>query len=250
MPFAQPRIVRSPDDCFFYHAMDLPNWGTLKYDSHWDLRGRFEDYIGHVDLRGKRFLEIGAASGFISLEAERRGAEVVSFDMERAEQRQFFPDDRLLGSTQQVNDGVRQELERLKNAYWFSHAAFGSRARAFYGDIYNIPDEIGVFDIVFFGQVLVHLRDPLVALHQGARRCRETLVITEGMFWDWWPRMRFLTGSRDSWWLLSTKLYRHWLATLGFSIKRLTWKTYYFHGPDGRRPFRLGTIVARRTKVS
>ncbi len=248
MPFVEPRIVRSVEDCFFYHAMDLPGFGTVKADSYWDLRGRFDDYTGRVDLQGKRFLEIGAASGFVSFEAERRGAEVVSFDMEHAEQRQFFPDHTMRRAAQQAPASARQELERLKNAYWLGHAAFHSKAHAYYGDIYDLSDDIGVFDVVFFGQVLVHLRDPLRALHQGARLCRHTLVITEGMFWDWWPRMRFLVGSNDSWWLLSRKLYRDWLAVLGFEIESVRRGTYHFVMPGRIRNFRLGTIVARRVR--
>jgi len=47
----------------------------FKAESYWDLRGQFEGYTGRVDVRGKRFLEIGAASGFVSFEAEKRGAE-------------------------------------------------------------------------------------------------------------------------------------------------------------------------------
>lgn len=190
-PFAAARTVRSPDDCFFYHAMDLPGFGTVKAESYWDLRGRFEDYTGHVDLRGKRFLEIGTASGFVSFEAESRGAEVVSFDMEHAEQRQLVPNRGVAPDRKDVtaawNDQLKQsrhELDRLKNAYWLAHRALGSRAQAFYGDIYHIPEELGPFDVVFFGLVLVHIRDPLWALYQGARLCRETVVITERIYDD------------------------------------------------------------------
>jgi SAM-dependent methyltransferase len=246
MPFAEPRSIRSLDDCFFYHAMDLPKWGTVKAESYLDLRGRFEDYTGSVDLRGKRFLEVGAASGFVSFEAEKRGAEVVSFDMERAEQRQFIP-----GHGGDIAS-VQNELERLKNAWWLAHAAQRSKARAYYGEIYGMPEELGSFDVVFIGQVLVHLRDPLGALEQAARRCGDTLVITEGMAHSWHsrgPQMKFIggfPGTYDGWWLLSPELYRQWLALLGFKIERLTRHTHRFVMPDRTRKFRLGTIVARR----
>jgi SAM-dependent methyltransferase len=205
LPFTEPRAVQNPENCFFYHAMDLPGWGELKAESYWELRGRFDDYTGQVDVRGKRFLEVGAASGFVSFEAERRGAEVVSFDMEHAEQRQFLPGH---GAD---TEGTRRSLEQLKNAYWLAHAANRSKARAFYGDIYNLPDELGRFDIVFFGQILVHLRDPVGAIEQAARLCHDTLVITEGMASSLKPRMTFiggLPGTYDGWWLLSPKLYQ------------------------------------------
>jgi hypothetical protein len=34
-------------------------------------------------------------------------------------------------------------------------------------------------DIAFFGEILLHLRDPLLAMPQFARRTRETLIITD-----------------------------------------------------------------------
>jgi ribosomal protein L11 methylase PrmA len=47
------------------------------------LRGRFLDYLGGFDIKGKSLLDVGAASGFISFEAERMGAaEVYGFDVD------------------------------------------------------------------------------------------------------------------------------------------------------------------------
>jgi hypothetical protein len=80
----------SIDDCWWYHSIDLPNFGTV--EGQWDLRGRFSDYIGGVDLRGHTVLDVGAASGFISMEAEKHGAsKVIGFDAENASQYQFMP---------------------------------------------------------------------------------------------------------------------------------------------------------------
>ena len=59
--------------------------------AHWDLRGRFDEYIGGVDVAGKSVLDIGTATGFLSFEAEKRGARVVSFDMEKGSQQTFLP---------------------------------------------------------------------------------------------------------------------------------------------------------------
>jgi len=54
---AQPRYVESPADCFFYHTMDLPDFGEVR--GHWDLRGRFNEYIGGVDLTAKSVIDVG-----------------------------------------------------------------------------------------------------------------------------------------------------------------------------------------------
>jgi hypothetical protein len=47
---------------------------------NWDLRNSFEKYTANVQFARKRVLDVGTASGFLSFEAEKRGAEVVSFD--------------------------------------------------------------------------------------------------------------------------------------------------------------------------
>ena len=88
--FAPPRFVDRLEDCFFYHAMELPGLGLIP--AHWDLRGRFDDYIGGVDIRGKSVLDVGAASGFLSFEAEKRGAaRVLSFDQSDSAEQRFLP---------------------------------------------------------------------------------------------------------------------------------------------------------------
>ena len=52
--FQEPRDVHGLEDCYFYHTLDLPGYGHVQ--GEWDLRGRFDDYIGGVDLRGKTVL--------------------------------------------------------------------------------------------------------------------------------------------------------------------------------------------------
>src|SRR5690348_833443 len=78
--FVPKRSVYNLDDCFFYHTMELPSYGVVR--GHWDLRGKFDEYISCVEVSGKSVLDIGTATGFLSFEAEKRGASlVVSHDM-------------------------------------------------------------------------------------------------------------------------------------------------------------------------
>jgi hypothetical protein len=76
--FAAPRKNLNVNQCFFYHVYDLPGVGRV--GGHWDLRETIDDYLGHYDFTGKRALDIGTASGFLTFAMEARGAEVVSFD--------------------------------------------------------------------------------------------------------------------------------------------------------------------------
>src|SRR5258708_504305 len=74
---------------------------------------------------------------------------------------------------------MRDHIEKVKNGWWFAHRLFGSRARAVYGNIYEIPEAIGPVDISTFGSVLLHLRDPFQALYSALRLTRETVIVTE-----------------------------------------------------------------------
>src|SRR5689334_8426613 len=76
--YAEPRNVSDLSKCRFYHAMDLPDGQFVR--GNWDLRNSFEKYTGFAQFAGRRMLDVGTASGFLTFEAEKRGAEVVSFD--------------------------------------------------------------------------------------------------------------------------------------------------------------------------
>ncbi len=74
---AQPALPKL-EECWFYHVMDLPGLGTIEHPGSWDLRGRFDEYIAHTPISGKTLVDVGTASGFLSFEAEKRGAIVTS----------------------------------------------------------------------------------------------------------------------------------------------------------------------------
>src|SRR6266545_5079850 len=174
----RPRFVDRLEDCFFYHAMELPGFGLVP--AHWDLRGRFDDYVGGVEVAGKSVLDIGAATGFLSFEAEKRGAaRVLSFDMSDARQQAFLPFKDKLYSRDPARwaEQYGAEIEQWKNAYWLCHRLLHSKAEVYYGDIYNLPRELGQFDVAIVGSVLEHLSDPITALSSIARLTKETIVV-------------------------------------------------------------------------
>jgi hypothetical protein len=74
--FAQPPDGVKFEDCDFYHTVEIPGRGVVH--GQWDLRKHVDDYLGGYCFVGKRVLEIGPASGFLTFEMERRGADVVA----------------------------------------------------------------------------------------------------------------------------------------------------------------------------
>jgi SAM-dependent methyltransferase len=183
-PYASPREVTDLAECYFYHTIEIPGVGLV--EGPWDLRGGIDDYLGRVDFRGKRVLELGTASGFACFHMESRGAEVIAYDLGAD-----------LAHHQNVVPFARSPLEPklaeysslihlINNGYWFCHRAFASKARVVYGSVYEVPRSIGVVDVAVFGSILLHLRDPFQALSSALRLVRETVVLTEP---EWFPRL-------------------------------------------------------------
>lgn len=74
-----PKEAPALEDCSFYHVMELPGIGQV--DQEWNLRENVDDHLGNVSFEGKRVLEVGPVSGFLTFHMEERGAEVVSIDL-------------------------------------------------------------------------------------------------------------------------------------------------------------------------
>jgi SAM-dependent methyltransferase len=174
-PFAAPIDVTDIAECYFYHTMDVPGHGVLT--GEWDLRGGVDDYLGHEDVAGKRVLEIGTASGFLCFEMERRGADVVAYDLSAAQSWDIVPYAGL--DLAQELAQRRDHITRLNKSWWFNHRALGSRANVVYGTVYAIPASIGPIDLCTFGAILLHVRDPFLALQNAAALRPSTIVVTE-----------------------------------------------------------------------
>lgn len=240
--------------CHFYHVIDLPNGETTP--GQWDLRGRCEEYLGGIDFKGKRCLDIGCASGFLSFEMERMGArEVVSFDADDHRRITFLPvhSHKYMTDRHSWNREADQFLTMLKNGYWYSHKRLNSKAVALYGDVYELP-AVEPFDVVVLAQILIHLRDPVTAIGEAARNCKDTLVIAEGV-WDsketaMISHARAVRGGPPYiWWQLSLPLYKEILAMCNFKIERVHSVPYKCSGHEylnGDIP--ITTIVAKRCK--
>lgn len=248
--FVDSRTVESIDECEFYHTMDLPGHGTVQ--GQWDLRGRFGEYSGHIEFSGRSVLDVGTASGFLSFEMERLGADVVSFDADCAERFAFvpFPNRPYTEDPERWRKDTNAFLDRLHNSYWFAHGLYGSKAKAFYGDVYDLPEELGQFDVVLVGQILIHLRDPVTALASIARRCSDTLVVTEGLLEIEEPIAR-LGASTDGgpewlWWHCSVGLIRNLLAISGFQVVNVYRARFPCNHELMRGEIPLVTVVARR----
>jgi tRNA (mo5U34)-methyltransferase len=142
----------------WYHTIELPDGEvTPGVFDHRELVGR---YGLPEDLTGARALDVGSYDGFWALELERRGAEVTSVDIATTSDVDVPPAAREL---------LRRRGWELEMGRRFAEARrrTGSRIRALAASVYELdPDELGTFDFVHAGDLLVHLRDPILALQR------------------------------------------------------------------------------------
>lgn len=257
--YAAPMEVTDLSECYFYHVMDLPKVGTV--GGAWDLRGRFDDYIGQNAMAGKSVLDIGTAAGFLTFEAEKRGARVVSFDMDDKRRQHFLPykghicyEDKEKYA-QQLNEGYMA----WKKGYWFAHRALQSKASVYYGDIYDLPRELGRFDVVIAGCIMMHLANPIQALESISRVSADKIVIIDTVDTNNQDTVLHLESRADNpgghfiWFVLSIGLYREVFAMLSYDIVSCDSKPYICNDYGGDNPTRnviLTTITARRRELA
>lgn len=246
--FAEPRIVTDPDECLFYHTVDVPGRGTFK--GFWDLRGREAQYLGNVDFKGRRVLEIGPASGFLTFFMEQQMAEVVSIEARDVSVWELFWDvhDPLPEHLQTFLVDSQRVQNEIKNSYWFCHNAFDSNARVHYGTAYELPRELGQFDVSVMACVLLHNKNPLRILENCARLTRDEIIIVEPLrdrqlsqcAADFVPtRQEFWW---DTWWGFTPHFFVNVLRSLGFNESTVTRHTQIWFD----KPQELFTVVARR----
>lgn len=227
-------------DCEFYHRVRLKDGRFI--DGTWNLIGGESEYLGHVELAGKRVLELGPANGWLTTWMELQGASVVVFDVGWEETQDFMPSPGV--NYPQLRSTFITFSCRIQNAWWFLHRDYGLSAAATYGTVYHIPADLGPFDVTVVGSILLHLRDPLRALEQLVAHTTGTVIVVEplppdlaglGSVARWNPT----NGTNLSgWWLHTPDVISSMLRQLGFPEI-----TVSFHQQPLKDPNHEGRIV-------
>jgi SAM-dependent methyltransferase len=241
-------------DLVWYHAVELPDGTVLP--GAWDLRGHEPAYLGRVNVAGKRVLELGPATGYLTFYLERMGAEVVAFEAGFDVSIDLLPF-RGREDPEERRRVMQDTIDRNHDAWWYLHRTLGSSARFVQGNIYDMPADLGTFDITFFGAILLHLREPWGALSQAARRTTETMIVTEPLQEEEYPPesniMRFSPSAEHhvtNWWSIYPGAVVSMLSRLGFGQAETTLHTQHHHlahditsEPVDQRMY---TVVGRR----
>jgi hypothetical protein len=220
-------------DFTWYHATELPDGRVLP--GAWDLRGHEADYLGGVDLAGTRVLELGPATGYLTYFMERQGAEVVAFEAGFD-----VPIDTLPVQGRDDPEGrlrvMQDTIDRNHDAWWYLHRAFGSSAKFVQGNIYDMPTDLGAFDVTLVGAILLHLREPWGALSQAAARTKDVMIVVEPLQDDLHPPesniMRFSPSAEHhvtNWWSIYPGAVVSMLSRLGFGRTEITYHAQRHH---------------------
>lgn len=226
-----------PDDprlAGWYHTIELGDGLVSK--GTYDHRSIVDRYGIPESLRGKTALDVGTWDGFWAFELERRGADrVVAIDVARHGDFDWIPHLRVsLGAS----------MERESN-FPLAHAMRRSRVERRVCNVYDLsPDTVGKFDIVFCGDVLLHLFNPMQALLNIRSVTREMAIIStsveeelEALHPDK-PWLRFGVRQLEKWpgeccsyWILSTRALEEMMEYAGFPVRE---PQGVFHIPGGQ----------------
>jgi len=168
------RLPTGPDDALllgWYHTIELGE--GLVSRGHFDHRPIVNSYGLPDSLVGKRVLDVATGDGFFAFEMERRGAdEVVAIDVASLAECDWLPRMR-----SRVPSNV-MESTTWGDHFAIAHSLLGSKVQRLVMSVYDLsPERIGTFDLVFCGDLLLHLQNPLQALVNIRSVTQETAVV-------------------------------------------------------------------------
>ncbi|HAM03629.1 MAG TPA: hypothetical protein DCQ30_15605 [Acidimicrobiaceae bacterium] len=205
----------------WYHTLDLGN-GVVT-EGMFDHRPVESRVMLPDDLSGARCLDVGTMDGYWAFAMERRGAaEVVAVDLADPEaldwpvslraKRVRTPDETKAGKTLDETKGDRFELAK---------EALGSKVTRVPRSVYDLDEDLGTFDVVFCGDMLVHLKNPPSAVEGLRRVCRDIAIVYNPTKEQFGHRRRPLAQfdgiDEFEWWLPNRAALRRLMVAGGFS---------------------------------
>jgi SAM-dependent methyltransferase len=191
---------------YWYHCIRL---GDIYTDGDYDLEPLIPKYGIPEDLRGKTALDVGRASGFFSFLMEERGADVTATDLPSYLDWDFVGG----GETVEQRRGIigseaAFSQREIVGAFDFACAYRHSKVKSKLINVYDLDPEVigGMFDLVFCGSLLSHLRDPILALEKLYNVTGEMLILACPIMEEESPvPLMALVGTSDSdrrsWWV-------------------------------------------------
>lgn len=192
----------------WYHRIDLGH--GLETPGHF----RMADYLGHYHfperMDGMRVLDVGASTGFFAYEFERRGAaEVVAVELPSWAAHDWTPRYRRQYGERSAEQRAKDDRAVMLDGFTVVGEALGSkRVRRIFRPIYELnSDELGTFDLVFSGAMLMHVRDPILGIQRMRDCCKPSgrlIVSISALTGVEGPVARFVgEWNQCNWWQMS-----------------------------------------------
>ncbi len=239
---------------FWYHSVDLKDGIVTPGD--YDYRHSLHAFQFPDDMRGMKVLDVGSATGFFAFEFERRGADVYSvelpslldWDMIASERDQIV---RHLMAYHDASSPEEAYRRHLNGPFEFCHQRRNSSVKRVCSTIYNLRSELfdgQKFDVVFLGDILLHLFAPLMALNVIAPLCKHQLIVTSDVMPGIEaPLLQFVAASQDarSWWSFNRVCLEQMLLRVGF---RNVVDAGHYSGVMRRQWIRYNRLVMHATR--
>jgi tRNA (mo5U34)-methyltransferase len=201
----------------WYHTFDLP--GGITTVGLFNHRNMVKRVPIPASLAGKRCLDVAASDGFWSFELARRGAaEVISVDLPDAAQQDF-------SGPPGTAEALAQGSGRANQAFALVKEATGLNVDRVDGSVYDLDQmDLGTFDYVFMGNILLHLRDPILALQQvrkvttGEFLSLEAISLPQTLLRPLSPTGQFALGDENLFWVPSKRAHRRLVEAAGFEV--------------------------------
>jgi tRNA (mo5U34)-methyltransferase len=152
----------------WYHTLDLGQGVATK--GMFDHRPVLHHYPLPDSLSGQRCLDVATMDGFWAFEMERRGAaSVTALDLEDPEDLDWP------ASLRADHDKSLDETKGERFA--LAKRTLGSDVERVLMSAYDLSPELGTFDFVFCGDLLLHIKDPVTVLENIRSVCTGSAVI-------------------------------------------------------------------------
>jgi SAM-dependent methyltransferase len=243
------------ENFYWYHSVELENGIVTPGD--YDYRNSLNGFHFPDNMIGMKVLDVGSATGFFAFEFERRGANVVSVELPSLTEWDMIHDEKenTLKNMMYFHKVTTPEDAfycHLDGPFKFCRAQKKSSIKRIYSSIYDLASHLredDTFDIIFLGDILLHLFSPFRALNVIAPFCKSKLIVATDIFGTHaeLPLMEFMgikSKGKDAgtWWMFNDKCIEEMLLRVGFrevnimgeysGIMRRTWlkyRRYVFH---------------------
>ena len=211
-------LQKRVDAIEWYHTIDLGN-GVVT-PGWFDLRNELHNYPLPERMDGMRVLDVATFDGFWAFEFAKRGADVVALDIESFASVDMSPRIRRTKTDEYL-------ARKTGEGFALCREVLQLPVHREICNVYDLsPERLGMFDMVFVSDLLLHLMNPMRALNNMCSVTRGEAVIAE-VYDSRLPEseklMHYEGGEvHNTWWSISFGALQQMVVDAGFRQVEVT----------------------------